>query len=88
MKRLISVLLLLAIQTGLRASELVNLQCGDVMLGSGAHIRCMGKGRKGGLRGGKNGEDNQGSHKIGANLSVPTDMGDIALLYLGCSDHP
>lgn len=39
-------LLLLAIQTGLRASELVNLQCGDVMLGSGAHIRCMGKGRK------------------------------------------
>ena len=39
-------LLLLAIQTGLRASELVNLRCGDVMLGSGAHIRCMGKGRK------------------------------------------
>jgi len=39
-------LLLLAIQTGLRASELVNLRCGDVALGSGAHIRCMGKGRK------------------------------------------
>ena len=39
-------LLLLAIQTGLRASELVNLRCGDVVLGSGAHIRCMGKGRK------------------------------------------
>jgi integrase/recombinase XerD len=39
-------LLLLAIQTGLRASELVGLQCGDVVLGSGAHIRCMGKGRK------------------------------------------
>ena len=39
-------LLLLAIQTGLRASELVNLKCGDVVLGSGAHIRCMGKGRK------------------------------------------
>ncbi len=39
-------LLLLAIQTGLRASELVNLRCGDVMLGSGAYIRCMGKGRK------------------------------------------
>ena len=37
---------LLAIQTGLRASELVNLRCGDVALGSGAHIRCMGKGRK------------------------------------------
>ena len=32
--------------TGLRASELVNLRCGDVALGSGAHIRCMGKGRK------------------------------------------
>ena len=39
-------LLLLAIQTGLRASELVGLRCGDVVLGSGAHIRCMGKGRK------------------------------------------
>jgi integrase/recombinase XerD len=36
-------LLLLAIQTGLRASELVNLRCNDVVLGSGAHIRCMGK---------------------------------------------
>jgi integrase/recombinase XerD len=39
-------LLLLAVQTGLRASELVGLKCGDVVLGSGAHIRCMGKGRK------------------------------------------
>jgi site-specific recombinase XerD len=39
-------LLLLAVQTGLRASELVGLRCGDVVLGSGAHIRCMGKGRK------------------------------------------
>jgi site-specific recombinase XerD len=39
-------LLLLAVQTGLRASELVGLQCGDVVFGSGAHIRCMGKGRK------------------------------------------
>lgn len=39
-------LLLLAVQTGLRASELVGLKCGDVTLGSGAHIRCMGKGRK------------------------------------------
>ena len=39
-------LLLIAIQTGLRASELVSLRCGDVALGSGAHIRCMGKGRK------------------------------------------
>jgi len=39
-------LLLLAVQTGLRASELVGLRCGDVVLGSGSHIRCMGKGRK------------------------------------------
>ena len=39
-------LLLLAVQTGFRASELVGLKCGDVVLGSGAHIRCMGKGRK------------------------------------------
>ena len=39
-------LLLLAIQTGLRASELVSLQCRDVVPGNGAHIRCMGKGRK------------------------------------------
>lgn len=39
-------LLLLAVQTGLRASELVSLQRGDVVLGNGAHIRCMGKGRK------------------------------------------
>lgn len=39
-------LLLLAVQTGLRASELVGLKCCDVVLGNGAHIRCMGKGRK------------------------------------------
>ena len=39
-------LLLLAVQTGLRASELVGLRRGDVVLGAGAHIRCMGKGRK------------------------------------------
>jgi site-specific recombinase XerD len=39
-------LLLLAVQTGLRASELVGLRCSDVVLGTGAHIRCMGKGRK------------------------------------------
>jgi len=39
-------LLLLAVQTGLRASELVGLRCGDVVLGSGSHICCMGKGRK------------------------------------------
>ena len=39
-------LLLVAVQTGLRASELINLRCGDVQLGSGAHLRCHGKGRK------------------------------------------
>jgi integrase/recombinase XerD len=39
-------LLLLALQTGLRVSELINLNCGDVVLGTGAHVRCMGKGRK------------------------------------------
>jgi integrase/recombinase XerD len=39
-------LLLVALQTGLRASELVGLRCGDVVLGTGAHIRCIGKGRK------------------------------------------
>lgn len=39
-------LLTLALQTGLRASELVNLRGGDVVAGAGAHIRCEGKGRK------------------------------------------
>jgi integrase/recombinase XerD len=39
-------LLLVAVQTGLRASELIGLTCGDVHLGSGAHVRCTGKGRK------------------------------------------
>lgn len=39
-------LILLALQTGLRVSELINLICDDVVLGNGAHIRCMGKGRK------------------------------------------
>ncbi len=40
------VLLLLAVQSGLRVSELVGLRCQDVVLGSGAHVRCQGKGRK------------------------------------------
>ncbi|WP_433520628.1 tyrosine-type recombinase/integrase [Nocardia pseudovaccinii] len=39
-------LLLLAVQTGLRLSELTGLNCGDIELGSGAHVRCRGKGRK------------------------------------------
>lgn len=40
------ILLLVALQTGLRASELTGLRCRDVVLGTGAHIRCLGKGRK------------------------------------------
>ena len=39
-------LLLLAVQTGLRVSEVTGLCCGDVELGRGAHVRCEGKGRK------------------------------------------
>ena len=39
-------LLLVAIETGLRVSELTALGCGDVQLGSGPHLRCHGKGRK------------------------------------------
>jgi len=39
-------LLLLAVQTGLRASELTGLTCGDVHLGNGPHISCRGRGRK------------------------------------------
>jgi len=39
-------LLTVAIQTGLRVSELRGLTRGDVQLGSGAHIRCTGKGRR------------------------------------------
>jgi integrase/recombinase XerD len=39
-------LLVLACQTGLRVSELTSLDCQDIHLGAGAHIRCSGKGRK------------------------------------------
>lgn len=39
-------LLVVAVQTGLRVSELTGLTCGDVELRSGAHVRCRGKGRK------------------------------------------
>ena len=39
-------LLLVAVQTGLRLSELTSLRHADVALGSGAHVRCTGKGRK------------------------------------------
>jgi site-specific recombinase XerD len=39
-------LLVLACQTGLRATELTSLAIGDVHLGAGAHVSCLGKGRK------------------------------------------
>lgn len=40
------VLLAVAVQTGLRVSELTGLNCGDINLAVGAHLRCLGKGRK------------------------------------------
>lgn len=40
------VILLVAVHTGLRVSELTGLKIGDVHLGAGAHLRCTGKGRK------------------------------------------
>ena len=39
-------LLLLAVQTGLRVSELTGLTRQDAYLGAGPHVRCHGKGRK------------------------------------------
>lgn len=39
-------LLLTAVQTGLRISELLGLARADVQLGAGAHVRTTGKGRK------------------------------------------
>lgn len=39
-------LLALATQTGLRVSELIGLRRQDVVLRTGAHVRCEGKGRK------------------------------------------
>jgi site-specific recombinase XerD len=39
-------LLLVAIQTGLRVSELASLRIGDISLDTGAHCRVIGKGRK------------------------------------------
>ncbi len=39
-------LLLVAVQTGLRNSELTSLRHQDVAFGTGAHVRCLGKGRK------------------------------------------
>ena len=40
------VLLLVAIQTGLRVSELTGLRCKDVVLNNSAYVQCRGKGRK------------------------------------------
>jgi len=39
-------LIALAVQTGLRLSELTGLTCSDIQLDAGAHVRCQGKGRK------------------------------------------
>ena len=39
-------LLLVAVQTGLRNSELTSLRREDVAFGIGPHVRCLGKGRK------------------------------------------
>lgn len=38
--------LLVAVQTGLRVSEMTGLTRGDVVLSTGAHVRVIGKGRK------------------------------------------
>ncbi len=39
-------ILQLAIQTGLRVSELTGLTCGDIVLATGPFVHCLGKGRK------------------------------------------
>lgn len=39
-------LLVLAVETGMRVSELTGLTCDAVRLGTGGHVRCHGKGRK------------------------------------------
>jgi integrase/recombinase XerD len=39
-------IILLAAQTGLRAAELISLDCSDIHLGASAHVNCVGKGRK------------------------------------------
>ncbi|MHB1999508.1 MAG: tyrosine-type recombinase/integrase [Solirubrobacteraceae bacterium] len=39
-------IIMLAVQTGLRVSELAGLACGDAHLGTGAHVSILGKGRK------------------------------------------
>ena len=39
-------LLTLAVQTGLRISELITLTCNDIHTATGAHVTCLGKGRR------------------------------------------
>lgn len=39
-------LLLTTVQTGLRLTEITSIRQKDVSLGTGAHVRCVGKGRK------------------------------------------
>jgi integrase/recombinase XerD len=39
-------LLMLAVQTGLRASEITSLRCENIVLHAAAHVECVGKGRK------------------------------------------
>jgi site-specific recombinase XerD len=39
-------LLLVALHTGLRVSEITGLKIADIHLGAGPHVRCLGKGRK------------------------------------------
>lgn len=39
-------LMALDVQTGLRVSELIGLTCAEVRLSDGAHVHCLGKGRK------------------------------------------
>lgn len=39
-------LLILAVQTGLRAAEILGLHCDDIVLGPAAYVQCQGKGRK------------------------------------------
>lgn len=39
-------LILLAIRTGLRVSEIINLRWNDITLGPVSHVHCVGKGRK------------------------------------------
>jgi integrase/recombinase XerD len=41
-----STLLAVALDSGFRVSELIGLRARDTVLGTGAHVRCLGKGRK------------------------------------------